>query len=125
VGPAFQLAISQYPSIALQQTDFSHPTVAGTYLAACTFYVALTGRPVPTQSAVPDGLGAEDAAHLRQIAQIGTNCSGVTPKEAAVLNAIQALSDYKDGQPDGGSAAASSGGELDGGFDFGRAGISP
>ena len=124
VGPAFQIAISQYPAIALQQTDFSHPTVAGTYLAACTFYVALTGRPVPTQSAVPDGLGAEDAAHLRQLAQIGTNCAGVTPKGAAVLNAIQALSEYEDGQPDGGSAVASSGGELDGGFDFGGAGIS-
>ena len=123
-GPAFQLAISQYPAIALQQADLSHPTVAGTYLAACTFYVALTGRPVPSESAVPDGLSAEDAAHLRQIAQIGTNCSGVTPKGAAVLNAIQALSEYKDGEPDGGPVAGSGGGEFDGGFDFGAAGIS-
>ena len=74
-GPAFRQAITQHPEITLQQADFSHPTVAGTYLAASTFYVALTGHPVPETSFVPDGLSAADAATLRGIAQLGSNCA--------------------------------------------------
>ena len=67
-GEAFQRAIVQYPAIVLQQSDRSHPTVAGTYLAASTFYVALTGHPVPAQSEVPAGLergGRRKPAHHR------------------------------------------------------------
>ena len=120
-GPAFQLAIATYPEIVLQQTDFSHPSVAGTYLAACTFYVALTGRPVPPQSMVPAGVSAEDAAHLRQIAEIGSDCGNVTPRGAAVWDVIHALSAPRDGQPDGGPFTGWPG--ADGGFDFGAAGI--
>ncbi len=104
VGEAFERAIAQYPGIVLQQTDFSHPTVAGTYLAASTFYVALTGNPVPSQSSVPAGVSAEDAANLRAVAQIGTDCADVRPK---------------------GVIAASFGADFDGGppFDFGTAGV--
>ena len=79
-GEAFRRSIEQYPEIVLQQSDFSHPTVAGTYLAACTFYVALTGHAVPAQSAVPAGVDAQDAAHLREVAQIGSNCADVQAK---------------------------------------------
>ncbi len=121
-GEAFQLAIQQYPEIALQQSDLSHPTVAGTYLAACTFYVALTGHPVPEQSAVPAGVSAEDAAHLREIAQVGSNCAGIQVK-----GAVQWYPDIEinlgryDGVPDAGPGDA---GPPDGGwFDFGTAGV--
>ena len=79
-GEAFQRSLARYPQIVLQQSDRSHPTVAGTYLAACTFYVALTGQPVPSQSAVPAGLSAADAASLRDIAQVGSDCAGVHVK---------------------------------------------
>ena len=82
VGEAFKRAIANAPSIVLQQTDLSHPSVAGTYLAASTFYVALTGRPVPAKSEVPDGVSAEDAATLRDIALVGTECSDVKVKGA-------------------------------------------
>jgi hypothetical protein len=81
-GEAFQEAIAQHPEIALQQSDLSHPTVAGTYLAASTFYVALTGKAVPAQSAVPAGLSATDAAALRDIARVGSKCSQIHLKGA-------------------------------------------
>jgi len=75
-GEAFQRSIAAYPKIALQQSDLSHPTVAGTYLAASTFYVALTGQPVPSRSEVPEGLAAEDAASLRAVARdVGEACA--------------------------------------------------
>lgn len=81
-GEAFKEAIAQHPEIVLQQSDRSHPTVAGTYLAASTFYVALTGKPVPEQSAVPSGLSEADAAALRDIARVGANCSQIQLKGA-------------------------------------------
>jgi hypothetical protein len=79
-GEAFKRSIAKYPDIVLQQSDFSHPTVAGTYLAASTFYVALTGKPVPVQSEVPEGVSAQDAAKLRDIALVGSNCADVQVK---------------------------------------------
>ena len=109
-GPAFQLAIAQHPEIALQQSDFSHPTVAGTYLAACTFYVALTGKSVPAASAVPSGLSASDAATLRALAQIGTGCADVQVK-----GIVRLIDSYDNGDFDWGG---------DGGpFSYGTAGF--
>lgn len=85
-GEAFEEAIAQHPDIVLQQSDFSHPTVAGTYLAASTLYVALTGKPVPEQSAVPAGISASDAATLRDIARVGSNCSQIQLKGAVATS---------------------------------------
>jgi hypothetical protein len=101
VGEAFRRSLREHPAIALHQSDASHPTLAGTYLAASTFYVALTGKPVPAASVVPDGLGADDAVLLRETARIGSNCADVQAR------AIIRLYD------DGGDAAAF--------YDFGRA----
>jgi len=118
VGPAFQLALQQHPEITLYQNDFTHPTVAGTYLAAATFYVALTGQPVPAQSAVPTGVSAQEAGALREIAQLGSNCAHVQPKGAVALSDdVETLPSLYDGPADGGSP--------DGGtFDYGTAGTS-
>jgi hypothetical protein len=44
VGPAgiaWQIALASDPKLVLHQDDGSHPNVAGTYLAACTFYAAI------------------------------------------------------------------------------------
>jgi hypothetical protein len=103
VGEAFQRSIAEYPEVVLQQSDLSHPTVAGTYLAASTFYVALTGHAVPAQSAVPAGVSAEDAAKVRSVALVGSNCANVELKGA--------LSTSFPAGADGGSL-----------FDFGTAG---
>jgi hypothetical protein len=41
VGLAFERAIQLRPDLKLRIADRKHPTLAGTYLAACTFYAAL------------------------------------------------------------------------------------
>ena len=66
-GDAWARAVAQAPGIALWQTDGSHPTPAGTYLAACSFYVSLTGAS-PVGLAETGGLSAGDAAMLQRIA---------------------------------------------------------
>ena len=44
VGIAWQTALKKNPSVALHQKDLSHPTPAGSYLAACVLYSTLFGR---------------------------------------------------------------------------------
>jgi hypothetical protein len=66
-GDAWARAVRGAPGIALWQTDGSHPTPAGTYLAACVFYVSLTGAS-PVGLAETGGLPAADAALLQRIA---------------------------------------------------------
>ena len=41
VGSAWKYVRENYPSIELYNADESHPSVAGTYLAACTFYASI------------------------------------------------------------------------------------
>ena len=103
-GEAFQRSLTRFPGIVLQQSDLSHPTVAGTYLAASTFYVALTGKPVPAQSEVPAGLSAEDAANLRDVAHVGSDGAAVK-LEGAIATSFPGSADA--GTP----------------FDFGTAGF--
>lgn len=68
VGEAFRTSLKERPTLALHVADRSHPTLAGSYLSACTFYVKLTGSKVPPSSEVPAGLTAADATHLRSVA---------------------------------------------------------
>lgn len=86
VGEAFRTSLRLYPGIVLHQSDGSHPTIAGTYLAASTHYVALTGSPVPAHSAVPSDLSPEDAAMLRDAALVGSDCWDIHPKGALVFD---------------------------------------
>ena len=44
VGLAFQRSLKERPSLVLHFKDHMHPSLAGTYLAACTFYAALYGK---------------------------------------------------------------------------------
>ncbi|HXX86544.1 MAG TPA: SGNH/GDSL hydrolase family protein [Casimicrobiaceae bacterium] len=55
VGPAWHLAMNRDPSIALYVADGSHPSAAGSYLAACVFVTALFGG-LPEGWSVPDSL---------------------------------------------------------------------
>jgi hypothetical protein len=43
-GLAFAKAIARRPELELYQPDTRHPTLAGTYLAACTTYAAVFGK---------------------------------------------------------------------------------
>ena len=66
-GHAFALARSLRPGLELYQPDLRHPTVAGSYLAACTSYAALTGK-TPVGNKFEGGLGADTAGFLQQVA---------------------------------------------------------
>jgi PKD repeat protein len=67
VGEAFKYSRMADSTINLYSTDNSHPSVAGTYLAACTFYATIfEASPVGLSYAA--GLNATQAAFLQQIA---------------------------------------------------------
>jgi hypothetical protein len=67
VGRAFASALAQRPDLDLVVPDLKHPTLAGTYLAACTFYAALHGE-TPVGGTYTAGLSDEDASFLQQVA---------------------------------------------------------
>lgn len=55
-GPAFEIIRKEAPKIRLYVEDNRHPSPAGTYLSACAFYGALTGRsPVGLAAKVFEG----------------------------------------------------------------------
>ena len=66
-GLAFAKAVSKRPSLELYQPDKRHPTLAGTYLAACTTYAAIHKKS-PVGNAYTAGLDAELAAFLQGVA---------------------------------------------------------
>ncbi|HEY2736362.1 MAG TPA: DUF4886 domain-containing protein [Polyangiales bacterium] len=68
VGRAFERALVQHPNLALWGSDGSHPTVAGSYMAACVLYGALTGADPRASAYVPNELSSADAAQIREIA---------------------------------------------------------
>ena len=67
VGRAFERATKARPDLHLIIADLKHPTLAGSYLAACTFYAALHGRS-PEGLAYTAGLKEGDATFLQRVA---------------------------------------------------------
>lgn len=69
-GLAFEEAYRQRPDIKLHQDyDGSHPTLIGTYLAACTVYATVYNKPCSGNSYDYYGkVGKEDAAFLQKVA---------------------------------------------------------
>ena len=66
-GLAFAKAIAKRPALELYQPDKRHPTLAGTYLAACTTYAAIEKKS-PVGNKYTAGLDAELAAFLQGVA---------------------------------------------------------
>jgi hypothetical protein len=66
-GLAFAKAIARRPELELYQPDKRHPTLAGTYLAACTTYAAVLKKS-PVGNPYRAGLDAELAAFLQSVA---------------------------------------------------------
>ena len=66
-GLAFARSIAQKPDLNLYVADKRHPTLAGTYLAACTTYATLYKRS-PVGNTYTAGLDAAIAAHLQNAA---------------------------------------------------------
>ena len=67
VGLAFQRSLEKRPSLILHFKDHMHPSPAGTYLAACTFFAALYGASPVGNPYVAD-LDPEVARYLQGIA---------------------------------------------------------
>lgn len=68
-GLAFEEAYRRRPDIKLHIHDGSHPTLLGTYLAACTIYATVYNRPCSGNSYDSYGqVSKEDAAFLQQVA---------------------------------------------------------
>ena len=64
VGAVWKYIRQNFPSIELYQSDESHPSIAGTYAAACSFYATLF-RKDPTAITFNSTLSAKDAADIR------------------------------------------------------------
>jgi hypothetical protein len=67
VGVAWAEALKQATSIDLWQSDGSHPTFNGTYLAACVFYTVIF-RESPVGLRYPSQVSADNAILLQTIA---------------------------------------------------------
>jgi hypothetical protein len=66
-GLAFAKAIARQPELNLYAPDKRHPSLAGTYLASCVVFAALTGRS-PVGNSYLAGVDAPTAAFLQTVA---------------------------------------------------------
>ena len=69
VGAVWHYIRDNYASIDLYSSDNSHPSLAGSYAAACTFY-SLIFRKDPSAISDDYGLSASDALNIRSAAKI-------------------------------------------------------
>lgn len=67
VGLAFAAVTAERPDIPVRIEDKRHPSLAGSYLAACTFFAALY-KQSPEGLPYDAGLGDETATYLQQVA---------------------------------------------------------
>lgn len=68
VGAVWRYVRNHFPGINLYDTDDSHPLLAGSYLAACTFYSAMFKKN-PLAISYNPGLSATDASNIRLAAK--------------------------------------------------------
>jgi hypothetical protein len=66
-GLAFARAIGKRPDLEFYQPDNRHPTLIGTYLAACTTYAAVYGKS-PVGNAYTAGIDPATAKFLQSVA---------------------------------------------------------
>jgi hypothetical protein len=66
-GLAFAKAIARQPELNLYAPDKRHPSLAGTYLASCVVFAALTGRS-PVGNSYLAGVDAPTATFLQTVA---------------------------------------------------------
>lgn len=66
-GLAFARAVGKQPELNLYAPDKRHPSLAGTYLAACVVFAALTGKS-PVGNSYLAGIDAPTAKFLQEVA---------------------------------------------------------
>lgn len=69
VGAVWRYIRRNYPSIELFQPDESHPSLEGSYAAACAFYTTIF-RSDPGAITYNPGIAATDAANIRNAARL-------------------------------------------------------
>ena len=69
VGAAWKYVRDQYPSIALYTSDGSHPSIYGSYLAACVHYSSIYKKS-PVGSSYCSSISCSDALLLQQAAAL-------------------------------------------------------
>ena len=67
VGRAFARVTRERPDIDLRMADAKHPTLAGTYLAACVFFAVLQGKS-PVGMDYDAGLERDTVGYLQRVA---------------------------------------------------------
>jgi PKD repeat protein len=69
VGAVWRYIREQHPLIELYSSDESHPSLAGSYAAACSFYTSIF-RKDPENITYESGLNAIDAANIRSAVSV-------------------------------------------------------
>jgi hypothetical protein len=67
-GVAWERFLAKYDAPVLHDADGSHPTPAGTYLAACVFFAAMFDKTPVGVGSGPEALSAAEAKRLQQVA---------------------------------------------------------
>ena len=88
VGIAFKNSISLDSTIDLYTSDNSHPSIYGSYLAACTFYSTIFKKSSVGCSYKPNAINPSDALFLQQVA------SSTVLDSMFVWNVFQAQFDF-------------------------------
>ncbi len=88
VGIAFKNSISLDSTIDLYTSDNSHPSIYGSYLAACTFYSTIFKKSSVGCSFKPNAINQSDALFLQQVA------SSTVLDSMFVWNIFQAQFDF-------------------------------
>lgn len=118
VGVVWRTVRDSFPAIELYNPDQSHPSIKGSYLAACTFYASLFHKS-PIGASYPNGVSATEASDIQRIAHnivsdslttwyidtttvladfaIAANDSGLVSFTNSTLNAAQYFWDFGDG----------------------------
>lgn len=79
VGDAWMLVLTGHPGVEMYQADGSHPSVAGTYLAACVFAATLAGVAPAEVTWHPPEVSEADAVALREVCRSALACTGPNP----------------------------------------------
>lgn len=93
VGVAWKFVRDNYPNINLYQQDGSHPSIEGSYLAACVFYTSLFHQPTIGSTYNP-GIDPTSASILQQVASAVVLDSLPTWKLIHTDSTLQASASY-------------------------------
>ncbi len=88
VGVSFKNAIALDSNIDLYSPDFSHPSIYGSYLAACTFHSTIFKKSSVNSTYKPSSISSTEALFLQQVA------SATVLDSMFVWNIFQSSFDY-------------------------------